>query len=143
MQTGTETPALIGNSGAVRDTLSFIEKVAPSTSSVMIVGESGTGKEIAAALIHNLSPRRAGPYVAVNCAAIPETLMEAELFGHERGSFTGAERRYEGCFERANGGTLLLDEITEMKAELQPNCCACWKTAGCAAWEAWARSRWT
>ena len=103
----------------MRETLSFIEKVAPSTSSVMIVGESGTGKEVAAALIHNLSARRTGPYVAVNCAAIPETLMEAELFGHERGSFTGADRRYEGCFERANGGTLLFDEITEMKAELQ------------------------
>jgi DNA-binding NtrC family response regulator len=118
-QTGAETPALVGNSRAVRDILCFIEKVAPSTSSVMIVGESGTGKEVAAALIHNLSARRTGPYVAVNCAAIPETLMEAELFGHERGSFTGAERRYEGCFERANGGTLLLDEITEMKPELQ------------------------
>ncbi len=118
-QAGAETPELIGKSRAVRDALAFIEKVAPSTSSVMIVGESGTGKEVAAALIHNLSTRHTGTYVAVNCAAIPETLMEAELFGHERGSFTGAERRYEGCFERANGGTLLLDEITEMKAELQ------------------------
>ena len=86
---------------------------------MLIAGESGTGKEVAAALIHSLSARRAGPYVAVNCAAIPETLMEAELFGHERGSFTGADRRYEGCFERANGGTLLLDEITEMRPELQ------------------------
>ena len=114
-----EAPALIGKSRAVRETLSFIQKVAPSTSSVMIIGESGTGKEVAAALIHNFSTRRGGPYVAVNCAAIPETLMEAELFGHERGSFTGAERRYEGCFERAHGGTLLLDEITEMKPELQ------------------------
>ncbi len=118
-QTGADTPVLIGKSRAVREALAFIEKVAPSTSSVMIVGESGTGKEVAAALIHNLSTRHTGPYVAVNCAAIPETLMEAELFGHERGSFTGAERRYEGCFERANGGTLLLDEITEMKPELQ------------------------
>jgi DNA-binding NtrC family response regulator len=118
-QTGADTPALIGKSRAVCEILSFIEKVAPSASSVMIVGESGTGKEVAAALIHSLSSRRTGPYVAVNCAAIPETLMEAELFGHERGSFTGAERRYEGCFERANGGTLLLDEITEMKVELQ------------------------
>src|SRR5262249_22458297 len=118
MQAESDAPTLIGKSGAIRETLSFIEKVAPSPSSVMIIGESGPGKEVAAALIHNLSPRRTGPYVAVNCAAIPETLMEAELFGHERGSFTGADRRYEGCFERANGGTLLLDEITEMRTEL-------------------------
>ena len=118
-RTGEDPPVLIGKSRALRETLSFIEKVAPSTSSVLIAGESGTGKEVAAALIHSLSARRAGPYVAVNCAAIPETLMEAELFGHERGSFTGADRRYEGCFERANGGTLLLDEITEMRPELQ------------------------
>jgi DNA-binding NtrC family response regulator len=119
MQAESDAPTLIGKSAAICETLSFIEKVAPSASSVMIIGESGTGKEVAAALIHNLSTRRTGPYVAVNCAAIPETLMEAELFGHERGSFTGADRRYEGCFERANGGTLLLDEITEMRAELQ------------------------
>ena len=112
-------PALIGTSRAIRDAVAMIEKVAPSASSVLICGESGTGKEVAAAMLHALSSRRAKPYVAVNCAAIPDTLMEAELFGHERGSFTGAERRYEGCFERANGGTLLLDEITEMKPDLQ------------------------
>lgn len=118
-RTGDNPPVLIGRSRAVRETLSFIEKVAPSASSVMIVGESGTGKEVVATLIHRRSARRTGPYLAVNCAAIPETLTEAELFGHERGSFTGADRRYEGCFERANGGTLLLDEITELKPELQ------------------------
>jgi DNA-binding NtrC family response regulator len=113
------TPTMVGKSAEIREALAFIEKAAPSGASVLIVGESGTGKEVAAALIHGLSERRNRPYVAVNCAAIPETLMEAELFGHERGSFTGADRRYEGCFERANGGTLLLDEITEMKADLQ------------------------
>jgi len=118
-QAGKSTPVMVGNSRAMRETVAFIEKVAPSSASVMIVGESGTGKEIAAGLIHRLSARRTGPYVAVNCAAIPETLMEAELFGHERGSFTGADRRYQGCFERANGGTLLLDEITEMRPDLQ------------------------
>jgi DNA-binding NtrC family response regulator len=112
-------PTLVGNSRAMREALAFIEKVSPWTVSVMIFGESGTGKEVAAAMIHALSPRRARPYVAVNCAAIPESLMEAELFGYERGAFTGADRRYEGCFERANGGTLLLDEITEMKTDLQ------------------------
>jgi DNA-binding NtrC family response regulator len=116
---GESAPVMVGNSRAVRAAIAFIEQVAPSSASVMIVGESGTGKEIAAGMIHRLSARRAGPLVAVNCAAIPETLLEAELFGHERGSFTGAERRYEGCFERANGGTLLLDEITEMRPDLQ------------------------
>jgi DNA-binding NtrC family response regulator len=112
-------PVMIGKSRAMRETRAFIEQVAPSAASVMIIGESGTGKEIAARMIHALSPRRARPYVAVNCAAIPETLMETELFGHERGAFTGAERRHEGCFERANGGTLLLDEVTEMRVDLQ------------------------
>ncbi len=112
-------PTLVGRSRAITDALAFIEKVAVSPTSVMIFGESGTGKDVAAAMIHSLSARRARPYVAVNCAAIPESLMEAELFGYERGAFTGADRRYEGCFERANGGTLLLDEVTEMKVDLQ------------------------
>jgi DNA-binding NtrC family response regulator len=110
---------LIGESAAMRRVLCEAERAAPSSASVMIVGESGSGKEVVARTIHELSPRADGPYIAVNCAALPETLMESELFGHERGAFTGADRRREGCFELANGGTLLLDEIAEMKIELQ------------------------
>jgi len=86
---------------------------------VIITGETGTGKELAARAIHDRSPRQNRPYIAINCAAVPESLIESELFGHERGAFTGADRRREGCFERANGGSLLLDEITEMRPEMQ------------------------
>ena len=114
-----ELGPMIGRSLAMRRVLTLIDQVAPTDASAIITGESGTGKEIAAKTIHELSKRRQGPYIAVNCAAIPETLMESELFGHERGAFTGADRRREGYFELAEGGTLLLDEISEMKIELQ------------------------
>src|SRR6202023_3240717 len=97
----------------------MIERVAPSTVSVLITGESGTGKELVARTLHELSPRRGKPFVAVNCAAIPETLIESEIFGHEKGSFTGALERRAGCFELAEEGTLLLDEIGEMPAATQ------------------------
>ena len=110
---------LIGNSEPMRRVYQLIEQVAPSSASVLITGESGTGKELVARTIHELSPRRAHEFVAINCSAIPETLMESELFGHERGAFTGAAMRRPGCFEQANGGTLLLDEIAEMPALLQ------------------------
>jgi len=110
---------LFGRSLTMRRVITAIERIADSTASVVITGESGTGKELVARSIHESSPRKDGAYIPVNCAAIPETLMESELFGHERGAFTSADRRKEGCFELANGGTLLLDEITEMKVELQ------------------------
>ena len=96
-----------------------LERVAPTESTVLLTGESGTGKELFAHALHALSPRRAGPFVAVNCAAIPETLVEAELFGHEKGAFTGADRRRPGRFEMASRGTLLLDEVGELPLGVQ------------------------
>jgi DNA-binding NtrC family response regulator len=114
-----ETGAVIARSQPMRRVMDSIRHVADSMASVVISGESGTGKELAARTIHDLSARREGPYVGINCAAIPENLLESELFGHERGAFTGAERRHEGCFEQANSGTLLLDEISETKPEIQ------------------------
>ena len=114
-----ELGPIIGQSQAMRRVMALVEQAAPSSASVIIQGDSGTGKEIVARTIHESSPRRNGPYVAINCAALPEGLLESELFGHERGAFTGADQRRAGCFELANGGTLLLDEITEMKPELQ------------------------
>src|ERR1700760_2888854 len=103
----------------LRETGRIVEMAAPSSASVLITGETGSGKEIVARSIHKLSPRAAGPFVAINCSAIPETLMESEIFGHERGAFTGAAERRIGCFELADGGTLLLDEIGEMPAPTQ------------------------
>jgi DNA-binding NtrC family response regulator len=110
---------LVGQSKPMQEVYALIEQVAPSSASVLITGESGTGKELVARTIHNLSPRRNGAFVAINCSAIPETLMESELFGHEKGAFTGAASRRVGCFELAHGGTLLLDEIAEMPPLLQ------------------------
>jgi transcriptional regulator with PAS, ATPase and Fis domain len=98
---------------------SVIRQVAPSKAADLIVGESGTGKELVARAVHQLSPRRGGPFVAINCAAMPETLMESELFGHEKGAFTGALERRAGCFELAQNGTLLLDELAEMPSGTQ------------------------
>jgi len=110
---------IIGNSGALRSVLQQVELVAPTDSTVLIQGETGTGKELIARAIHRLSPRRDAPFVTLNCAAIPATLMESELFGHERGAFTGALNQRLGRFEMANGGTLFLDEIGEIALDLQ------------------------
>ena len=111
--------ALVGSSSRMKEIFSLIERVAPSNVSVLVTGESGTGKELVARALHELSGRRGKPFVAVNCAAIPETLIESEIFGHEKGAFTGAVERRAGCFELAEEGTLLLDEIGEMPAATQ------------------------
>ncbi|HMH87563.1 MAG TPA: sigma-54 factor interaction domain-containing protein, partial [Steroidobacteraceae bacterium] len=109
----------LGSSAAMQEVLRLIERVGPTEASVLLTGESGSGKEVAARLIHESSPRRGKPFLAINCGAIPPGLIEAELFGYEKGSFTGAVRAHAGVFERAHGGTLLLDEVTEMPLEMQ------------------------
>jgi len=110
---------LLGDSEAMQEVFRLIERVGPTEASVLLTGESGSGKELAAQSIHDRSARRGGPFLVINCGAIPAGLIEAELFGYEKGSFTGAVRAHAGVFERAQGGTLLLDEITEMPLDMQ------------------------
>ena len=117
-QAGRET-GLVGASAAISNVISTIEMIAPADASILITGESGTGKELAAHHIHSRSRRAGGPFVAIDCAALPENLLESELFGHEKGAFTGAERVKAGLMEQADGGTLLLDEIGELSVSLQ------------------------
>ena len=111
--------SMVGDSPEMRKIYRVIEQAAPTNASVLISGESGTGKELVAQTIHRLSPRARGAYVPINCAAIPDTLLESELFGHEKGAFTGAIERRQGCFELADHGTLFLDEIAEMTPPTQ------------------------
>jgi DNA-binding NtrC family response regulator len=109
----------VGTSDVMKRVYEQVGRVAATSVTVLITGESGTGKELAARTLHDLSRRRAQPFLAINCGAISPHLMESEIFGHEKGSFTGAERQHQGFFERARGGTLFLDEITEMPLSLQ------------------------
>jgi len=117
---GEDFPTIIGNSAALQRVLRMVRVVAPTDATVLIQGETGTGKELIAEAIHKCSDRSSGPFVKVNCAAIPSGLLESELFGHERGAYTGAFARTIGRFERANRGTLFLDEIGDLPLELQP-----------------------
>lgn len=110
---------LVGRSKKMQEIFALVERVAPTTASILITGESGTGKEVVARTLHDLSSRKVKPFVAINCSAIPETLIESEVFGHEKGAFTGALERRAGCFELAEEGTLLLDEIGEMPIATQ------------------------
>jgi DNA-binding NtrC family response regulator len=110
---------LVGSSRAMQDIMRQLEQAGPTDATVLVTGESGTGKELVARTVHELSPRAKAPFVAINCAAIPESLLESEIFGHEKGAFTGAQERRTGCFELAHGGTLFLDEVAEMNPAVQ------------------------
>jgi DNA-binding NtrC family response regulator len=113
------SPTIVGSSKKIREVMTLVHKVASADATVLLTGESGTGKELFARVLHDKSPRRSRPFVAINCAAIPDTLLESELFGHERGAFTGAAAAKPGKFELADGGTLFLDEVSELSAAVQ------------------------
>ena len=127
--TVTETPEILGQAPAMQEVFRAIGRLSQSNTTVMITGESGTGKELVARALHRHSPRAPMPFVAINTAAIPKDLLESELFGHERGSFTGAQALRRGRFEQAEGGTLFLDEIGDMPPTCRCGSCACWRTA--------------
>ncbi len=119
LQTVKQRFGIIGNSQALNRAIDVAVQVAPTNISVLINGESGTGKEVMPKIIHNLSARKHGPYIAVNCGAIPEGTIDSELFGHEKGAFTGATGSRKGYFEEADGGTIFLDEVAELPLQTQ------------------------
>ncbi len=127
--------AMIGSSKVMRELFDLADRVAQAEVTVLIQGESGTGKDLLATEIHRRSNRGKGPFVALNCAALPEHLIESELFGYEKGAFTGATAVKRGKFELANGGVLFLDEVGDMSLATQASCCACWRLA---VWSDWA-----
>jgi len=131
-----EFEGIIGSSPSLKRVLAQVKKVAPTDSTVLVRGETGTGKEAIARAIHTLSSRRNRPLVTLNCAAIPLGLLESELFGHERGAFTGAISQKIGRFEAANGGTLFLDEIGDIPLGLQPSCCGYRRSGSLSDWAA-------
>ncbi len=127
---------LVGESPRLLAVHNFLARVAPTDSTVLLRGESGTGKELAARAIHRASPRAGGPFIAINCATLSETLFESELFGHEKGAFTGAVAQKIGKLEAADGGTLFLDEVGEIPVHLRPACCAPFRNASWSGWGA-------
>jgi DNA-binding NtrC family response regulator len=134
---------LVGASRPMQEVMRIVEMAAPSSASVLITGETGSGKEIVARTVHKLSPRAGGPFVAINCSAIPESLMESEIFGHERGSFHGAAERRIGCFELAGRRhAAVWTKSAKCRPRRKPNCCACWRTARSGAWAARRKLLW-
>jgi formate hydrogenlyase transcriptional activator len=129
-------PDLIGSSERFQAVLDDVQVVAPAECAVLVQGETGTGKEVIARAIHDSGPRQSGPFVGLNCAAIPGALLESELFGHERGAFTGAIAQTIGRFQAAHGGTLFLDEIGDLPLELQPNFCEYCRSSNTNVWGA-------
>jgi hypothetical protein len=120
----------------MQEVFGLIERIAPSNVSVLITGESGTGKELVARTLHDLSDRKNRPFVAVNCAAIPETLMESEIFGHEKGAFTGAVERRAGCLSWPRKARCCSTNWARCRSGRRPSCCGCWRSASCAGWGA-------
>ena len=131
---------VIGNTPQMHTIVEKLKNVASTNSTVLIEGESGTGKELVARAIHQNSERKSKPFVPLNISALPDSILESELFGHEQGAFTGAVGKRIGKFEHANGGTLFLDEVGEMPMQTRSNCCVCWKTVRSPAWEPMKRS---